>query len=187
MNRTRKIGVLRCSRHRSNIVVSAPHALHVCERLKALGDAYCRRLFLSETAQLADIVLPTAQWAEEEGTMTNLEGRVIARRQAFEPLPGVRSDVNLICDLADRLGKGQFFVIYGVDQIFDSCVGPVLAVSPITRVFYEKIKANNGVFWPCPAEDNPGTPRLFQERFHTPTGKAGFHADPSPATSRSGG
>ena len=161
----------------SNIVVSAPHALHMCERLKALEMLIVADFFLSETAQLADIVLPTTQWAEEEGTMTNLEGRVIARRQAFEPPPGVRSDVNLICDLADRLGKGQFFAFSGVDQIFDelrrASAGGIADYSGIT---YEKIKANNGVFWPCPAEDHPGTPRLFQERFHTPTGKAGFHA-----------
>ncbi len=65
--------------------------------------------FLSETARLADVVLPTAQRAEEEGTMTNLEGRVIRRRAALEPPPGVSTDLDLICQLAGRLGKGAHF------------------------------------------------------------------------------
>ncbi len=65
----------------SNIVVSAPHSLHIAERLSELDFLVVSDIFLSETAALADVVLPTAQWAEESGTMTNLEGRVI-RRQA---------------------------------------------------------------------------------------------------------
>src|SRR5260370_1669648 len=73
----------------SNIVVSAPRALHIQERLKALKMLVVSDFFLSETASLADVVLPSAQWAEEEGTMTNLEGRVIWRKRAFEPPPGL--------------------------------------------------------------------------------------------------
>src|SRR5258706_1474841 len=84
----------------SNIVVSAPHALHVQERLQALDFLVVADFFLSETAQLAHVVLPTAQWAEEEGTMTNLEGRVLLRRRIFEPPQGVRTDVDILCDLA---------------------------------------------------------------------------------------
>ncbi len=91
----------------SNIVVSAPHALHVQNRIQALYFLVVADYFLSEIAQLADVVLPTTQWAEEEGTMTNLEGRVVLRKRAFEPPSGVRTDVDLICDLAARLGKGK--------------------------------------------------------------------------------
>src|ERR1700730_13355658 len=69
----------------SNPAVSAPHGISVQERLNALSFLVVSDFFLSETAQLADVVLPAAQWAEEEGTMTNLEGRVILRRRAFEP------------------------------------------------------------------------------------------------------
>ena len=71
----------------SNLVVSAPRALHVEERLGALDFLCVSDIFLSETALLADVVLPIAQWAEESGTMTNLEGRVIHRKQAA-PRPG---------------------------------------------------------------------------------------------------
>jgi assimilatory nitrate reductase catalytic subunit len=161
----------------SNIAVSAPHAMHIQERLKSLDTLVVADFFLSETAQLADVVLPTTQWAEEEGTMTNLEGRVILRKRAFEPPPGVRSDLDLLCDLAARLGKGQYFRYSQAGQIFaelrQASAGGIADYSGIT---YEKIQANHGVFWPCPSEDHPGTPRLFQERFPTPTGKACFHA-----------
>ena len=66
-------------------------------------------IFVSETAELADVVLPTAQWAEEEGTMTNLEGRVIRRRQALPPPEGVLGDLTVMKELADRLGRGRLF------------------------------------------------------------------------------
>ena len=69
----------------SNVVISAPNAQHVEQRLQALDFLVVADFFLSETARLADVVLPTAQRAEEEGTMTNLEGRVIRRRAALEP------------------------------------------------------------------------------------------------------
>jgi len=161
----------------SNVVVSAPHATHIRERLKSLDTLVVADFFLSETAQLADVVLPATQWAEEEGTMTNLEGRVILRKRAFEPPPDVRSDTQLLCTLAARLGKGQYFEYSRTEQIFAelrrASAGGVADYAGIT---YEKIQDNDGVFWPCPSEDHPGTPRLFQERFPTPTGKARFHA-----------
>ena len=72
----------------SNVVVSAPNVRHVEQRLEALDFLVVADFFLSETARLADVVLPTAQWAEEEGTMTNLEGRIIRRRTVFPPPPG---------------------------------------------------------------------------------------------------
>jgi assimilatory nitrate reductase catalytic subunit len=161
----------------SNILVSAPNVLHIEERLAALDFLAVSDFFLSETAQLADVVLPSAQWAEEEGTMMNLEGRVILRRRAFEPPPGVRTDAEMICALAERLGKSDYFTFESPREIFDelrraSAGGP----ADYSGITYEKIAANNGVFWPCPAEDHPGTPRLFTERFHTPNGKARFHA-----------
>ena len=75
----------RCSCFGSNIVVSAPNATHVSERLAALDLLVVADIVLSETAAMADVVLPVTQWAEETGTMTNLEGRVILRQQAATP------------------------------------------------------------------------------------------------------
>ncbi len=159
----------------SNVVVSAPHALQVQERLKALDFLVVSDFFLSETAQLADVVLPSAQWAEEEGTMTNLEGRVIRRKRAFDPPADVRTDMQVLCELAQLLGKGQYFVFEEPRQVFEelrrASAGGVADYSGIT---YEKIEANQGVFWPCPTEEHPGTRRLFQDGFPTPSGRARF-------------
>ncbi len=159
----------------SNIVVSAPRALHVTEGLEALDFLVVSDFFLSETALLADVVLPAAQWVEEEGTMTNLEGRVIKRECVFPPPAGVRTDIDVICELARLLGKERFFPFTEPRQIFDelrrASAGGQADYAGIT---YEKIAANQGVFWPCPSEDHPGTKRLFQETFPTPTGRAQF-------------
>ena len=76
----------------ANPVVSAPRASRVARRLRALDLLVVADFFRSETAALADVVLPTAQWAEEDGTMTNLEGRVLRRRALREPPPGVATE-----------------------------------------------------------------------------------------------
>ena len=93
----------------SNIAVSAPRAGHVQERLDALDFLVVSDIFLSETAARADVVLPTTQWAEEEGTMTNLEGRVLLRRQAALPPDGVKSDAEALTAIAQKLGYGAYF------------------------------------------------------------------------------
>ena len=161
----------------SNIAVSAPRALYIRERLKALDLLVVADFFLSETAQLADVVLPAAQWAEETGTMTNLEGRVIARKRAFAPPPGVHSDLDLLCTLAERLGKGQHFAYRCEEDVFtELCRASAGGTADYAGISYARIEEEQGVFWPCPSADHPGTPRLFQERFYTPSGKARFHA-----------
>jgi assimilatory nitrate reductase catalytic subunit len=168
----------------SNIAVSVPDALRIEEKIKQLDFLVVADFFLSETAKLADIVLPVTQWAEEEGTMTNLEGRVILRKRAFDPPPGVRTEIDVLCELAWRMGKGQYFSFNDARQVFDelrrASAGGTADYAGIT---YEKIEEQQGVFWPCPSEDHPGTPRLFQETFPTPTGRARFtvvkHAAPA--------
>ncbi|MEK7873394.1 MAG: molybdopterin oxidoreductase family protein, partial [Chloroflexota bacterium] len=160
----------------SNPAVSAPNALHVEQRLTSLDFLVVSDFFLSETARLAHVVLPSAQWAEEEGTMTNLEGRVVLRGRAFDPPAGVRTDIEMLCALAERLGKGQHFAFASPRQVFDelrrASAGGIADYSGIT---YEKIEAQSGVFWPCPAEGHPGTPRLFSDGFPTPNARARFH------------
>ncbi|MEO8563106.1 MAG: molybdopterin oxidoreductase family protein [bacterium] len=161
----------------SNPVVSAPRAMHVEQRLRGLDLLIVADFFLSETAALADVVLPSAQWSEEEGTMTNLEGRVIRRRAIAEPPVGVRADDEIIHAIAERLGCGAQFEYSSKGELFDelrrATAGGVADYSGIT---YDKIDAQQGVFWPCPSEDHPGTPRIFAERFATPNGRARFHA-----------
>ncbi|MDT3443908.1 molybdopterin oxidoreductase family protein [Pseudofrankia sp. BMG5.37] len=158
----------------SNPAVSAPDANRVARRLAALDFLAVSDFFLSETAQLADVVLPTAQWAEEEGTMTNLEGRVLLRRAALPPPPGVWTDLQVFADLASRLGRGQFFTD-SPREVFDelrrASAGGLADYAGIT---YERIAAERGVFWPCPDVNHPGTPRLFADRFATADGRARF-------------
>nr|WP_083977243.1 molybdopterin oxidoreductase family protein [Herbidospora sakaeratensis] len=156
----------------SNPVVSSPRSGHVAGRLAALDLLVVADLVLSDTAELATVVLPTAQWAEEAGTMTNLEGRVLLRRRAVAPPSGVRSDLEILSGLADRLGRGGVFpddprTVF--DELRRASAGGVADYSGIT---YEKIADQGGVFWPCPADDHPGTPRIFLDRFPTPDGRA---------------
>ncbi|MBI4203260.1 MAG: nitrite reductase, partial [Chloroflexi bacterium] len=117
-----------------------------------------------------------AQWAEEDGTMTNLEGRVILRKRAFAPPSGVRTDLHILCDLAVRLGKGKYFSFASPREVFEELrCASAGGIADYSGISYTKIEAQQGVFWPCPSEDHPGTPRLFQGGFPTPTGKAQFH------------
>ena len=159
----------------SNLAVSAPQAGHIEKRLDALDFLMVSDFFLSETAERADVVLPSAQWAEEEGTMTNLEGRVIFRQRAVSPPDGVHTDIEILSALACRLGFGRFFPSAPA-EIFDelrrASAGGVADYSGIT---YERIREEDGVFWPCPGEGHAGTPQLFLDRFATADGRARFH------------
>lgn len=166
----------------SNPVVSAPRSGHVADRLRSLDLLVVSDFVLSETAAVADVVLPTTQWAEEHGTMTNLEGRVIRRVAALPPPPGVWDDLRIMQGLAARLGHGERFptdpeTVFG--ELGRASAGGPADYSGIT---YQRIDAEDGVFWPCPATahpgpehpgtEHPGTPRLFTERFATPDGRA---------------
>ena len=161
----------------SNVAVSAPNAVNVEEKLRSLDFLVVGDFFLSETAELADVVLPTAQWAEEEGTMTNLEGRVILRRRAFEPVKGARDEMEILGELARRLGRGRYFDFDSPEDVFDELRrASAGGAADYSGISYEKIERSGGVFWPCPDESHPGTPRMFVEDFPTPDGRARFHS-----------
>ncbi|MEU2223155.1 molybdopterin oxidoreductase family protein [Streptomyces sp. NPDC018347] len=176
----------------SNPVVSAPRAAHVEERLRSLDFLAVADVVLSETARLADVVLPVTQWAEETGTTTSLEGRVLLRRRAVDPPPGVRSDLHVLRGLARRLGVRTGFPA-DPEEVFEelrraSAGGP----ADYSGITYRRLAEGDGVFWPCPEdpaaegaadgrEERPraagageGTPRLFLDRFATPDGRARF-------------
>jgi assimilatory nitrate reductase catalytic subunit len=159
----------------SNLAVSAPRAAHIEERLGELDFLMVSDFFLSETAERADVVLPSAQWAEEEGTMTNLEGRVILRQRAAEPPPGVRTDLEALAALAGRLGYERFFPSEPASVFEELRRASAGGKADYAGITYQRILQEDGIFWPCPSEDHPGTPRLFAERFATPDGRARFH------------
>ncbi|MGH3903681.1 MAG: molybdopterin oxidoreductase family protein [Pseudonocardiaceae bacterium] len=169
----------------SNPVVSSPHAGHITRRLAELDLLVVADFVLSETAAMADVVLPVTQWAEEEGTMTNLEGRVLRRRRAQDPPPGVRSDLDVLHGLAVRLGQPTERFPTDPRDVFDelraaSSGGP----ADYSGITWERLDAGEALHWPCPAAQgdaaahpgsaHPGTPRLFTERFAHPDGRAKF-------------
>ncbi|MFE7433759.1 molybdopterin oxidoreductase family protein [Streptomyces tendae] len=165
----------------SNPVVSAPRAAHVEERLRSLDLLAVCDVVLSETAELADVVLPVTQWAEETGTTTSLEGRVLLRRRALTPPDGIRGDLEVLHALAGRLGVEKGFPT-DPEEVFEelrraSAGGP----ADYSGIDYRRLAEENGVFWPCPAPTggdaaapHPGTPRLFLDRFATDDGRARF-------------
>ncbi|MDX8036270.1 molybdopterin oxidoreductase family protein [Lentzea sp. BCCO 10_0856] len=156
----------------SNPVVSAPRASGVADRLKALDLLVVADFVMSETAAMADVVFPVTQWAEEDGTMTNLEGRIIRRRKALDPPAGVRSDLELINGLASRLGVGGFPVVpqEAFEELRRASAGGLSDYSGIT---YERLESEQ-LHWPVPSVEHPGTPRLFLDRFAHADGLARF-------------
>jgi len=159
----------------SNPVNSAPRASFVQDRLRALDLLVVADMFLSETAAIADVVLPTTQWAEEEGTMTNVEGRIILRRRALDPPAGVRTDLEIVSALAKGLKSAGNFPSQASEVFEELRRASAGGISDYSGVTYEKITSENGVFWPCPAGNTTGTPRLFAENFPTADGRARFH------------
>ncbi|MFG3369823.1 molybdopterin oxidoreductase family protein [Streptomyces sp. NPDC048156] len=160
----------------SNPVVSAPRAAHVEGRLRSLDFLAVADVVLSETAALADVVLPVTQWAEETGTVTSLEGRVLLRRRALSPPDGVRSDLEVLRELAGRLGVEKGFPA-DPEEVFEELrLASEGGSADYAGISYRRLVEEDGVFWPCPGEEHPGTPRLFLERFATEDGRARFVA-----------
>ncbi|MEU6779531.1 molybdopterin oxidoreductase family protein [Nonomuraea angiospora] len=156
----------------SNPVISAPASEHVAERIASLDLLVTCDFVMSETAALADVVFPVTQWAEETGTMTNLEGRVLLRNRAVAPPEGVRSDLDVLAGLAERLGhRLETEPVKIFDELRRASKGGAADYSGIT---YERITAEKGVFWPCPEPGHPGTPRPFLDSFAHPDGRARF-------------
>jgi len=161
-----------------NPLVSLPDARFTQEALERLDFFVAIDFFLSETARHADLVLPGSLHEEDDGTVTSVEGRVIRIRKAVEPPGEARRDWEIVCELARRLGQGERFDFHAPADIFDELRrlsrGGVADYGGIT---YERLDRDMGVFWPCPTEDHPGTPRLFEGgRFGHPDGRARFHA-----------
>jgi assimilatory nitrate reductase catalytic subunit len=160
----------------ANPVISAPRALAFETRLARLDLLVVCDAFLSETAAMADVVLPVTQWAEEEGTLTNLEGRVLYRKPVRAPPAGVKSDLEVMKLVAEALGRGSFIEAEpsrAFDELRRASAGGKADYAGVT---YARIREHDGVFWPCPSETAADSPRLFAERFATPDGRARFFA-----------
>lgn len=155
-----------------NPLVSLPDSNYVARMLDKLEFYAAIDFFLNDTARHADIVLPGSLHEEDEGVVTQVEGRVIKINKAIDPPGDARQDWRIIQDLAAALGRPHGFEFQSPREIFDelreASRGGIADYSGIT---YEKIESQYGVFWPCPSEDHPGTPRLFEPGSYNPVAK----------------
>ena len=141
-----------------NPLLSEPDAGHAIEALKRLDFLVVQDIFLSETAQEADVVLPAASFAERNGTFTNTERRVQRVRKAIEPIGDSKPDWWITCQIAQRMSASGFD-FQNASQIMDEIASLTPAYGGIS---YSRLE-DGGLQWPCPTEDHPGTPFL-----HTP-------------------
>lgn len=155
-----------------NPMMSEPdlrHARHVMEELDFI---LVQDIFFNETAEYADVILPAASFAEKEGTFTNSDRRVQLIRKAIETPGEARADWEIICELAKRIEKklgiasSAGFVYSDPAEIWDEMA---YLTPPFGGITHKRIVKENGVHWPCPSDDHPGTPYLFTETF--PRGK----------------
>jgi len=159
-----------------NPTVSLPDANYVRAALEKLEFYVNIEFFLSETARYADIVLAGSLMEEDEGTTTNVEGRVIRHRKVVNPPGEAREDWRIICEIAQRLGHGDKFNYSSPRDIFEELrVASKGGVADYYGMTWERIDESNGIFWPCPETSHPGTPRLYEGgKFGHSDGKAHF-------------
>ncbi|EMY32622.1 assimilatory nitrate reductase catalytic subunit, partial [Arthrobacter crystallopoietes BAB-32] len=157
--------------HGSNVAVSAPDANAVIAGLRRLDFLVVADFFMSETAAEADLVLPVLQWAEEEGTMTNLEGRVLRRRAAIEPPAGARSELWIMAELARRLEAPSEFSTDPRTVFSELARASAGGPADYSGISYELLEGGTEAYWPFPA-GSTGTRRLFKDGFAHPDGRA---------------
>src|SRR6188768_1952797 len=181
-----------------NPVVSLPDNNFVRAALQKLDFFATIDFFMSETSRYADVVLPGSLQEEDEGTVTQLEGRIIRINKAVDCPGEAKQDWRIIQDIAKALGREQGLTFESPRQMFEELrVASRGGVNDYSGVTYERIEEHFGVFWPCRAETPDaapqptpqGTPRLFEPGswnpvangagvFYFPDGKARFNATP---------
>ncbi|MDX8364376.1 assimilatory nitrate reductase catalytic subunit NasC [Cytobacillus sp. IB215665] len=157
----------------SNPVVSNPNAIFVEKSLKKLNFLVVVDMFISETAQLADLLLPSSSYLENEGTMTNLEGRITLRNGERKKPGEVKHDWEILRDIATILGEGEYFNYATSEDIFNELrVASRGGRADYAGVTYERLNNKEKLYWPCPNSDHPGTERLFSDQFAHTDGRA---------------
>ncbi|HDC92752.1 MAG TPA: formate dehydrogenase subunit alpha [Candidatus Acetothermia bacterium] len=150
-----------------NPMVSDPDIQHVAEALEKLEFLVVIDIFPNETTRYADVILPAASFAEKDGTFTSTERRVQRIRAALRPPGEARPDWEILCELSMRLGYPMSY--RHPAEIMDEIASLVPIYGGIS---YERLEGE-GLQWPCPSPDHPGTPFLHKDRF--PRGKGRFH------------
>jgi formate dehydrogenase alpha subunit len=142
-----------------NPMLSDPNLSHVSEAFDRVEFLVCQDIFLNETAQRADVVLPAASFAEKTGTFTNTERRAQMIRPALEPPGAARADWQIILDLANRLGAG-----WDYDDPADIFAEMTTVTPQYAGMSHERLE-QGGLQWPCPTAEHPGTPVLHVGKF----------------------
>jgi formate dehydrogenase (coenzyme F420) alpha subunit len=153
-----------------NPMVSDPELNHIQNSLKKLDLLIVQDIFLTETAEYADFVLPSASWAEKTGTFTSTERRVQRIRKAIDPPGEAYEDWRIIRDLAHKMGSSAF-EYRSTNDIWEEIRKTTPQYAGIT---FKRLEKAEGVQWPCPHQIHPGTPVMHQETFSTTSGKGNF-------------
>ncbi|MFC4440120.1 MULTISPECIES: formate dehydrogenase subunit alpha [Natrialbaceae] len=152
-----------------NPALSEPDISHAEETLEALDFLVVQDIFLTETAEHADVVLPAASFAEKSGTFTNTERRVQLVGQAVDPPGRARQDWRILQALANRLGY---------DWSYDAPATIMDEISDLVPIYggitHDRLAREGGLQWPCRDEDDPGTPYLYEDEFNFEDGMARF-------------
>jgi formate dehydrogenase alpha subunit len=151
-----------------NPMISDPNLNHAKKSLENLEFLVVQDIFMTETAELADVVLPTASFAEKNGTFVNTERKVQRVRKAVDPPGQARDDWEIICEISRRMGypmeyKNPEEIMKEISEVTPSYCG----------ISYGRIE-DDGIHWPCPSSDHPGTPCLHVDKFSCGLGV--FHA-----------
>jgi formate dehydrogenase alpha subunit len=157
-----------------NPMMSEPNQNHVRHALEQLDFLVCQDIFINETGELADVILPAVSFAEKDGTFTNTDRRVQRCRAALPPLGDSRPDWQILCDLGQRIEArldvklSTGFDYQHPEQIWEE----MRQLTPeFWGINYTRLEREGGVHWPCPSLDHPGTPYLFAEEFPRGRGK----------------
>lgn len=150
-----------------NPVITDPNIHHTVEALKKLDFLIVQDIFMTETAELADVILPSACFAEKDGTFTNTERKVQMIRKALEPPGDAMTDMQIIMEISNRIGYRMSY-----DSPEDVFVEFGQLWPIISGITYSRLD-KDGIQWPCPTKNHPGTPYLYKEGFKRP--KIHFH------------
>lgn len=158
-----------------NPMMSEPNQNHARHSLEKLEFLVCQDIFINETGEMADVILPATSFAEKDGTFTNTDRRVQRCRTAVPPVGNSRPDWDILCDLGRRIEQRMGLnLVHGFNYGHPSEIWEEMRqVTPdFWGIDYDRIEREGGVHWPCPGFDHPGTPFLFAEEF--PRGKGKF-------------
>ncbi len=149
-----------------------PDVNNVRKALEQANFIVVEDIFPTEISKLAHVVLPAATWVEREATHTWIDRRVQKINKVIDPPGEAKPDWQIVCQLAERMGHKDKFNFASSGEIFEeirSCIPPYKGIS------YERLSQTlGGIHWPCPAEDHPGTPTMFLQKFNTPDGLGHF-------------